>query len=69
MPLTLRPTGLSGKSTGSLWTIEIEVAVTGAAIALRAMVPVGCPENPRQSFPSQTKPSPAGFLLARAENG
>ena len=30
---------------GSLWTIEIEVAVTGAVIELRAMVPVA----PRKS--------------------
>jgi hypothetical protein len=29
----------------------------------------GRPENPRQSFPSQTNPSPAGFLLRRPENG
>jgi hypothetical protein len=31
--------------------------------------PSGRPENQRQSFPSLTEPSPAGFLLARVEIG
>src|SRR5258707_8337676 len=50
---------------GSLWTIEIEVAVTGAVIELRAMVPVGSPrksaapvlQSSRCSPPRQVCPS------------
>ena len=63
-------------TVGSLLTIEIEVAVTGAVIELRGALwacpiryPSGRPENPRQSFRPSTERSQAGFLLAVIRKG
>jgi hypothetical protein len=53
---------------GRLWTIEIEVAVTGAVIELRAMVPVGSPRKSAAIIPSVNDETlTSGLPIASAE--